>query len=716
MPSTQQDKQQTALVFAKRLDTAIKAMRLYPPEHVMCKDAVAAFQSCLIDLLTDEPQVVIAHYRRALHVNGSVIGNEFAGSGVLAQGMRMAGIQQITLGAGFRRSEIYELLGALCMDARELRAEGGLQSYLDIRGVEHITAGENRLTVVGTVMASELDSDPLAVLQAEAASLEDILTHPNMTDTARRQALIRFSAAKEHLAEVLNSMATRHHGKDSEIDDDQSAERITRIIPRACAVFAEELPDDRAFLNRNLAEALLGLPEKIRKKLIAKMIVATDLETAGAREALVAGLSNKQVAGVINDLASASSLTKSQTADIISKMPLELTRATKIAKLLGTTEADEPARVIKALSPTEAQDQVAKQRRPRLPSQPEAEHLAKLITPLCSDEQEEIKSLVKKGFDESLDEHTVMSLLTIVIKEDDAQTSERLGTTLLQYLYMFISKGMLASAATMIYACRTEIDKHSHSPESKALAICARVMREAASTEQITRLMTSAKSAPKLNLSRLKDYFQALGPFAANGLVDKLATEDDAGARKILCFLLRELGAPIVEELTAKLSDHRWYLVRNVVMVLGSIGTDKALLALRSVVKHPDARVRFEVATAIAQGRSSQAQTLLEVLLDDQDGRVRKNAASALLRVGAVEALRVALARPDLLQRYYRKKMDICHALAEQTESMPTDSAVLLQTLASIAHHRSLIFRRRQRALAGAALSALQGAQVISVV
>lgn len=703
MPDSRTKQHQIANLFARRLDGAIKAMRLYPPEHVMCMDAVAAFKSCLTDLLSEQPQVAIAHHRRALHVNGLPVSNEVAGSGAIAQCMRMAGIQEITLGASCRRSEIYEFLGALCMDSRQLRAEGGLQSYFDIRGVEHITVLENRLEVVNAADEAGPDSDPLATIQAEAASMEEILANPGITASNRRQALIRFSAPKERLAKMLALLAAKHSGT----DDDWATECVTRIIPKAAAIFSEELPDDRAFLSRNLAEALLALPRTQREPIIAKIMVAAGTETASVCAALIGGLSDKSVAGILRDIATASSLTASQTADIISKLPIDPARMKAIARRLDDRPTNEDGAVVAALGSTQAQAPAARTRQ-RLPSRPEVDYLSKLIVPLNEIERKELERLAGNGFETDVRHHTTMSLLTIFFKESDPQESECLAPTLMQHFYRCVGEGSLSDAITMIYACRRVMDAHPLDPKNHKLALSGRLVREAASPEQISRLMDSATSAPTLDLSRFRDYFQALGPHAVNGLVDRLATEDGAGTRKIICFLLRDLGAPIVEELAAKLSDSRWYLVRNIVMVLGSVGTDKALLALRGALSHPDARVRFEVAAAAGKAASPHAQRMLEVLLDDQDGRVRKNAAAALLRAGAVDPLRAVLVRPDFLHLCYRQKMDVCQTIAEQGQLVPAIGSPLVQALRSIVRRRPLIFRRKHRCLAAAAASAMQ--------
>lgn len=74
------------------------------------------------------------------------------------------------------------------------------------------------------------------------------------------------------------------------------------------------------------------------------------------------------------------------------------------------------------------------------------------------------------------------------------------------------------------------------------------------------------------------------------------------------------------ERLAPWLSDTRWYLVRNVVHILGWIGGDSVLGLLRAAAQHPEPRVRREVVAALAQVDADHARPLLLELLDQPDG------------------------------------------------------------------------------------------------
>jgi HEAT repeat protein len=122
----------------------------------------------------------------------------------------------------------------------------------------------------------------------------------------------------------------------------------------------------------------------------------------------------------------------------------------------------------------------------------------------------------------------------------------------------------------------------------------------------------------------------ALGDAAVPPLVERLAEEETLSARRKLMGTLSRLGPVALPRLTAALKDSRWYLVRNLALVLGNIGLPKAIPSLRSVLAHADLRVRREAVKAMTRiGTSAAADALLE-RLGDPDPGARQSVMAAL--------------------------------------------------------------------------------------
>ena len=79
-----------------------------------------------------------------------------------------------------------------------------------------------------------------------------------------------------------------------------------------------------------------------------------------------------------------------------------------------------------------------------------------------------------------------------------------------------------------------------------------------------------------------------------------LAEERDRQVRARMCQVLAKVGMPAVPILLDWLEDPRWFLVRNVVHVLGKIGDEAVFGPVVLLLGHPHARVRIEAVRALA--------------------------------------------------------------------------------------------------------------------
>jgi HEAT repeat protein len=143
---------------------------------------------------------------------------------------------------------------------------------------------------------------------------------------------------------------------------------------------------------------------------------------------------------------------------------------------------------------------------------------------------------------------------------------------------------------------------------------------------------------------------RGLGPRAVEGLVELLGAATDASRRRILMEVLVVAGQEDPTPLLAHLHDPRWYVVRNLVVVLGRIGSSQVRVALAGQLRHEDHRVRLEVLRALAP-MGALAVENLEVALRDSHPRVRQTAIGILGGMGtehAAACLIQALARPSL--------------------------------------------------------------------
>lgn len=99
---------------------------------------------------------------------------------------------------------------------------------------------------------------------------------------------------------------------------------------------------------------------------------------------------------------------------------------------------------------------------------------------------------------------------------------------------------------------------------------------------------------------RAASLFAPFGDRGVEVLFNLLAEEEDRDRRALLYGALRRTVPSHSRPLLTRLSDARWYVVRNAVTLLGAAGSEQALPRLMDVSRHPSEQVRREVPDALA--------------------------------------------------------------------------------------------------------------------
>lgn len=122
---------------------------------------------------------------------------------------------------------------------------------------------------------------------------------------------------------------------------------------------------------------------------------------------------------------------------------------------------------------------------------------------------------------------------------------------------------------------------------------------------------------------------RAIGKDAVVSLINALVTENSRFGRRRLVNVLVSIGEPVVPWALKMLDDQRWYVVRNMATILGGIGSKEAIKGLSRLINDQDGRIRREIARSLGRARDPQAEELLLKMLCDPDPAVQLMAISA---------------------------------------------------------------------------------------
>ncbi len=197
---------------------------------------------------------------------------------------------------------------------------------------------------------------------------------------------------------------------------------------------------------------------------------------------------------------------------------------------------------------------------------------------------------------------------------------------------------------------------------------------------------------------------RALGPDAVVPLLNALVAERSRLGRRRIVDVLVSIGSAVVPWAVRLLEDQRWFVVRNMVTILGGVGSSEAVRAVLRLVADPDSRIRREVARALGRVRGARVEENLRDLLRDPDPAVRIMAVSAAANHGSPRMLAalwelygaIPIRSPD-----WDLKPVILQAIGR------TGIRDAVRPLAEVVGKRPLFQRERWRAVQRAAVQAL---------
>jgi hypothetical protein len=223
----------------------------------------------------------------------------------------------------------------------------------------------------------------------------------------------------------------------------------------------------------------------------------------------------------------------------------------------------------------------------------------------------------------------VSELLRLMARESGDGRYQELGRELLDRL-----RGNPAETAILPVLeelLRQHREAHRSLPQREYALYTLGHLSDAAS-ETLLGLLESRECREKEGIHRV---LAALGGKSANWIIQRICLAEGLYQRKSLAAALISLGPPAIPSLAAMLRDERWYVVRNMVSILGEIRRPECVAALRRPLYHGDARVRKETIRALTKIGGEAAEGGLIQLLEERDQGIVRH---AILSLGLIRS------------------------------------------------------------------------------
>lgn len=679
---------QVAEGLLKAMSAASRTIRLYPETSPLPLQAVRNFHGLLTEALAERPFITIGVSREGFSVQGEAFGREHEGLRSFATDLFAQQVSSIIFRTGVNEREIMEFLKFLTLDPLLVREQGGLTTLLLEQHVANLVVTELELKVV----PEEFEGGATGEL---VMHMVDDVSHSAVQ--AVEQFFVSLSSSVPEMVEWLKSV-TPPAGGSAQGPAEDLLEAVRQL--GASIGTSTELPQEQAMYFRNIAEGILALEEPLRSQVVLERMIPA----SGASQLFAKILSQLSEAEIAELLAGSSENGVGGLADVVGDLSFLGERREQVLSLLEEMlrekghPTDEVGR-LKAAGAGQPEDMAA-----RAMSEETVEVLM-AVSEYSDEDLRCIEAANEACQDESIAASAIRIHLALLAGAEDEQSYAQTLDATPELLAGLVESGQVERAAEALDWATT----HARSVLKMWPSVQdhLRALLEAAGSRDLVHTVVEfiRVHGAERDIRAATRYVTLIPDASIEPIVDALAEENVAANRKRLCAVLSETGRKAVHVLGTKLTDPRWYLVRNVVSVLGMMRDPAALPFLKDSLSHKDGRVRAEAVRAVGMIRDPSTAPWLVERLSDPDQTIRLAAARWLGRMHSPEAV---AALCQLVETRTRSDFEVVKVAIQALGQIGDE--VARPALERVASRRALFRRGRVKelkALAGDALRSL---------
>lgn len=678
--------------FVVEFVNARKFLQFYPSNNSRLRESLGQLYRSfrrLVDGSNGERPVapdgiVLSVGRKHLYYGPHELGKGFNPVRRLSTDLYRLGVKTFHILPEATRVDLQQFLDASCMKPETVREEGGIEKVLDnssVRGVRVSFPGQIALTAdeepEATANGYSGGVDMLGYLRsAQALRQPGDFDEPGYSaeaeDTADITEITDFfadimSGSEEKMSYFMQTLsdpvrlreALEHiHELDASRNRPVGSTRPLEVLKKS---FSQMLANIRGFSAdvreeyiRTIGMAILGAAPEVQETLVSEGL-ASEIGKSEIADAVLAVLPDADVARALLDAVRFHQGTSNTISNFMQEFATDPRRRAAIARLMTRLSADDDSAAV-----SEAIDLLrtggAEHEDAPLPGhymqsgldvdQNDRLQLSRLMD-LSEPELDRIEESVESDFHLHTSQHAARTLLELYVQPTIEGVTKRTSERLTQQLLEILEDGGYEYLAETIRTVETELPR---SAQARARPELENVLTECAYPTHINRILSKMRKVGRLSyeFAQLRFLLDALGERVLDHLFLRLEMEHSRSMRMFFLDLFRQFGDKAQPLLNRKMRHRDWFVVRNVVYILGSLGTEIAVHSLINLLDHQDMRVRREAVRALARTGGAVAEDALLNLLDDDEPSMRRIAAEWLGYMGCERAL------PELRERLAR--------------------------------------------------------------
>ena len=711
------------------MNTAIKNLRLYPPSSAMILQTIDRLYQAFLDMFAQEATLIFAESEKNILICGEPLSQkdqERPQATALLEMLLNFGIKSITFEKGLDKTELTAFLEIMGRKPENVKNEGGLSQVLAEKNLSHIlldqkvyVARDKNQQILGSL---EITDDQ--ILQAIARA------HPELDgDSQKVQEMAR---NPEWLLGVFKSGVTEIMEQEGKVPYIQLSENVIGMIGVLDKVAGKMNQEDQDKISRRIGKSIATMDFEMVSQILAQNIenffggtlmqnVVNEIDDAKFAEInekiLTQGVSGKagnqdsEISTHLEKVAKERPLfhLKEEVAPILSgdeEAFLDKSLMASLPDIVGQLDSHEEqsttGTIIHRLSSNLLNDKAEVRAQA-------STALVEIMDRLPSEQQTE-------GIEKLLDK--LVEWIRFEVLATPAY--EKICRYLKNLIQHFIHQGRFTETIPILDVFNL-IHTGIMEKNDRAHAISSETIMDLASEELLDILFeefNTNRQGKQVDAGRI---LVRLGEIPLNRLLDILREHDDSNERVRILHLLGEVGPRLVPLIRERIrEDEHWYYLRNLPYLLGRVGREDSVSALRPLLLHENIRVQEEALKSVYRTGGNERGPLLLSILPMKDDPFKFSIVEMLGTLKFVDAvpslLELLKARP-LLASSSRMHLEekICIALGTigAPEAIPVLSEIRLTKgflgirsypdKIKVAAAKALVSIKRKKAEAGSA-------------
>lgn len=252
---------------------------------------------------------------------------------------------------------------------------------------------------------------------------------------------------------------------------------------------------------------------------------------------------------------------------------------------------------------------------------------------LTPEEIEKIKEEIERESKSNLLFEMLDILFHILEMEEDTDSYVEIMTYIETSVKTMIMSGDYKHAIEYLNKIKTiaESEKEISPKHAETAHGVIDALGEEAFLQQLTQSLNASKDD---NIDAIFKILTMLNNKSILPMANMLSTLEQMKNRHVVCDALAVIAKDDIDSVLNKLQDENWYIVRNIVYVLGRIGDARVVSHIKRIKDHREPRVRKEIIQTLSEINSDEAKNILVSYLNDSDNTLR---VSALKRITSME-------------------------------------------------------------------------------